>query len=117
MFAVTMTTRFRTMMSIELPKKLSKCSAISAQQSFADALERQARVHRLPSPRIVKAGLLAALLCGESSTARWLVASVMPMSELSALATEANPMERAAELVMEVLQEVISGQKDAAAHV
>lgn len=61
----------------------------AAQQSFADALDRQARVHRLPSPRIVKAGLLAALLCGESSTARWLVASVMPMSELSALATEA----------------------------
>jgi lipid-A-disaccharide synthase len=34
----------------------------------------------------------------------------------SALATEAHPMERAAELVMEVLHEV-SGQKDAAAHV
>ncbi|MBC7842898.1 MAG: hypothetical protein H7099_11320 [Gemmatimonadaceae bacterium] len=60
-----------------------------AQQSFADALERQARVHRQPAPRIVKAGLLSALLSGDSASARWLAASVMQMDELSALATEA----------------------------
>ena len=61
----------------------------AAQHSFADALERQARVHRVPAPRILKAGLLSALLSGDSTSARWLVASVMPMDELSALATEA----------------------------
>ena len=60
-----------------------------AQQFFADALTRQARLHRMPAPRMVKAGLLAALLSGESGSERWLVASVIPIHELSALAEEA----------------------------
>jgi hypothetical protein len=54
-----------------------------------EALERQARLQRLPAPRTVKAGLLAALLSGESGCARWLVASAMPIEELSQLTTEA----------------------------
>lgn len=59
------------------------------QQQFIEALERQARVQRLPAPRMVKAGLLAALLCGESGSARWLVVSAMPIEELSDLTAEA----------------------------
>jgi hypothetical protein len=59
-----------------------------AQQGFADALERYARAQRLPAPREVKAGLLAALLSGASGETRWLAASVMPIDELSALVTE-----------------------------
>ena len=59
------------------------------QQLFTDALERHARLHRAPAPRTVKAGLLSALLCGESACARWLVASVMHIDELTALTTEA----------------------------
>lgn len=60
-----------------------------AQQYFADALERQGRLHRMAPPRVVKAGLLSALLSGESGTERWLVASVVPIDELSAMACEA----------------------------
>jgi len=60
-----------------------------AQQFFADALARQARLHRMPPARVVKAGLLAALLSGEGGSERWLVASVIPIDELSALAAEA----------------------------
>lgn len=60
-----------------------------AQQYFADALERQARLHRMAAPRVVKAGLLSALLSGESGSERWLVASVIPIDELSAMAKEA----------------------------
>lgn len=58
-------------------------------QLFSDAIERHARLHRLPAPRTVKAGLLAALLSGDSGGTRAVVASVMPIDELSALATEA----------------------------
>ena len=60
-----------------------------SQRYFADALERKARQHRLPPPRTVKAGLLSALLSGDSAPARWLIASVMPMDELIAMADEA----------------------------
>jgi hypothetical protein len=60
-----------------------------AQQFFTDALERQARLQRVASPRVVKAGLLAALLSGDTGRERWLVASVMSIDELSAMATEA----------------------------
>jgi hypothetical protein len=60
-----------------------------AQQSFADALDRHARAQRLPAPRVVKAGLLAALLSGASGDTRWLAASVMPIDELSAMVAEA----------------------------
>jgi len=61
----------------------------AAQQFFTDALERQARLHRLPSPRTVKAGLLSALLTGDRGRERWLVASVMSIEELSVTAVEA----------------------------
>lgn len=61
----------------------------ASQQFFTDALERQARLHRLPSPRTVKAGLLSALLTGDRGRERWLVASVMSIEELSATAVEA----------------------------
>ena len=60
-----------------------------AQELFTDALERQARVHRMAPPRRVKAGLLSALLSGDAGRDRWLVASVIPIAELSALACEA----------------------------
>jgi len=60
-----------------------------AQQLFGDALERQARVHRMAMPRTVKAGLLAALLSGESGDERWLVASVIPIDDLSLMVREA----------------------------
>ncbi len=59
-----------------------------AQAYFAEAMERQARLQRLPSPRTVKAGLLAALLSGEAGRERWLVASVIPIDELVAMAVE-----------------------------
>lgn len=59
-----------------------------AQKYFGDALERQARVHRMSAPRTVKAGLLAALLSGDSGSERWLVASVIPIDELSAMVRE-----------------------------
>lgn len=59
------------------------------QQSFSDALERHARLHRLPTPRTVKAGLLAALLSGEAGSGRWLAASVMRIDALCALTNEA----------------------------
>ncbi len=62
---------------------------IGAQACFADALERHARAQRLPAPRAVKAGLLAALLAGARGDTRWLVASVMPIEELSQLVAEA----------------------------
>lgn len=61
----------------------------AAQQFFTDALERQARLHRLPSPRTVKAGLLSALLLGDGGRERWLVTSVMSIEELSLTAAEA----------------------------
>lgn len=60
-----------------------------AQQLFSDALERQARLHRMQLPRTVKAGLLSALLSGDAGRERWLVASVIPIAELSAMACEA----------------------------
>ncbi len=59
-----------------------------AQQYFGDALERQARLHRMPVPRVVKAGLLAALLSGDGGSERWLVASVIPIDELCAMVRE-----------------------------
>lgn len=61
----------------------------AAQQFFTDALERQSRLHRLPAPRTVKAGLLSALLTGDGGRERWLVASVMSIQELSLTAVEA----------------------------
>jgi len=61
----------------------------SVQQLFADAMERQARLHRLPAPRLVKAGLLSALLSGATGSGRLMVASVMPIDELSAMVCEA----------------------------
>lgn len=60
-----------------------------AQQLFTDALVRQARLHRMPPPRTVKAGLLSALLSGDAGRERWLVASVISIGELSTLACEA----------------------------
>ncbi|MDZ7632804.1 MAG: hypothetical protein U5K74_16065 [Gemmatimonadaceae bacterium] len=60
-----------------------------SQQLLTDALERQARLHRLPAPRTVKAGLLSALLTGDAGRERLLVVSVMPIEELSATACEA----------------------------
>ncbi|MES3036068.1 MAG: hypothetical protein V4813_18835 [Gemmatimonadota bacterium] len=60
-----------------------------AQQLFSDALERQARLHRMQPPRTVKAGLLSALLSGDAGRERWLVASVIPIDDLSAMACEA----------------------------
>lgn len=59
------------------------------QQFFSDALARQARLHRMPPPRTVKAGLLSALLTGETGRERWLVASVIPIDDLAATAAEA----------------------------
>ena len=59
------------------------------QRVFADALERQARANRLAPARVVKAGLLSALLSGESGGERWLAASVMRMDDLRALTIEA----------------------------
>ncbi len=59
------------------------------QRYLADALERKARQHRMSPPRVVKAGLLSALLAGGSARARWLVTSVMPMDELIAMTDEA----------------------------
>jgi hypothetical protein len=61
----------------------------AAQRHFADAVVRTARQHRMPSPRMVKAGLLSALLCGDSGRERWLVTSVMPIEELSATTDQA----------------------------
>jgi hypothetical protein len=60
-----------------------------ATQEFSDALERHARAQRLPAPRIMKAGLLAALLTGAGGDTRWLVASVVPIDELTGLVAEA----------------------------
>jgi len=60
-----------------------------AHGDFAEAVERQARGQRLPTPRTVKAGLLSALLSGEGGQERWLVASVIPMDELTAMTVEA----------------------------
>lgn len=60
-----------------------------AQRYFTDALERKARQHRMPPPRMVKAGLLSALLSGDNGRQRWLVASVIPMDELIAMTDEA----------------------------
>lgn len=59
-----------------------------AQQAFAEALQQHAIANRLAPPRIVKAGLLAALLSGESGRERWLVSSVIPIDELSAMVSE-----------------------------
>ncbi len=59
-----------------------------AQKYFTDALEREARVRRVPRVRTVKAGLLSALLSGSASE-RWLIASVMPIDAVSAMADEA----------------------------
>lgn len=59
-----------------------------AQQAFAEALQQHAIANRLAPPRIVKAGLLAALLSGESGRERWLVSSVIPIDELSAMVGE-----------------------------
>jgi hypothetical protein len=63
--------------------------ATAPQQLFSDALARQARLHRMTPPRTVKAGLLSALLTGDTGRERWLVASVMPIAELAATADEA----------------------------
>ena len=63
--------------------------ATVSQRLFADALERQARAQRLAPARVVKAGLLSALLSSERGAARWLAASVMRMDELRALTVEA----------------------------
>jgi hypothetical protein len=63
--------------------------ATGMQQFFSDALARQARLHRLTPPRTVKAGLLSALLTGETGRERWLVASVIPIDDLAATAAEA----------------------------
>lgn len=60
-----------------------------SQRYFTDALERNARQHRLPPPRTVKAGLLSALLTGARGCQRWLVTSVMPIDELIAMTDEA----------------------------
>ncbi len=60
-----------------------------AQRLFTDALMRQARLQRLAPPRVVKAGLLSALLTGEMGKERLLAASVMSIDELTATATEA----------------------------
>lgn len=60
-----------------------------SQRFFTDALERHARLHRLTAPRIVKAGLLSALLTGDTGRERWLVASVMTIEALSRTADEA----------------------------
>jgi len=60
-----------------------------AQRLFSDALVRQARLQRLAPPRVVKAGLLAALLTGEVGRERVLAASVMSIDELTAVAAEA----------------------------
>jgi hypothetical protein len=54
-----------------------------AQRLLVDALQLHAATHRLPPPRVIKAGVLAALLSGELGRERWLVASVMPIDELS----------------------------------
>ena len=59
-----------------------------AQKYFTDALEREARVRRVPPVRTVKAGLLSALLSGSASE-RWLIVSVMPIDAVSAMADEA----------------------------
>ncbi|MCC7055019.1 MAG: hypothetical protein IT355_17230 [Gemmatimonadaceae bacterium] len=59
-----------------------------AQQGFVEALQQQAATAGLTPPRIVKAGLLTALLSGESGRERWLVASVIPIDELSAMIGE-----------------------------
>lgn len=60
-----------------------------SQRFFTEAIERHARVQRLSAPRVVKAGLLAALLTGDAGRERLLVASVMSIDELSATASEA----------------------------
>jgi hypothetical protein len=59
------------------------------QQLLGDALERHARQVRARPPRVVKAGLLSALLTGDNGATRWLVASVMTMDELCATVDEA----------------------------
>jgi hypothetical protein len=61
----------------------------AAQRLFSDAMLRQARLQRLAPPRIVKAGLLSALLTGEIGPARVLAASVMTIEELAATTREA----------------------------
>ena len=53
-----------------------------AQRDFAAALCSVARAHRAPAPRSVKAGVMAALLTGDHTVSRHLLASAMPMSEL-----------------------------------
>jgi hypothetical protein len=60
-----------------------------AQRMFSDALERHARMQRTMPPRTVKAGLLSALLSGDGGRERWLVASVMPVDELTGYVDEA----------------------------
>ncbi len=60
-----------------------------AQRLFGDAMLRQARLQRLAPPRIVKAGLLSALLAGEIGLTRVLAASVMTIDELAATTQEA----------------------------
>jgi hypothetical protein len=59
------------------------------QRLFSDALARQARQHRMTPPRTVKAGLLSALLTGDTGRERWLVASVMPIDDLVSTAADA----------------------------
>ncbi len=63
--------------------------ATETQQHFSNALARQARLHRMTPPRTVKAGLLSALLTGNTGRERWLVASVMTIDDLAAMAAEA----------------------------
>jgi hypothetical protein len=53
------------------------------QKQLADACQREAQRLGLEGVRTAKAGLLAALLCGDGGARPWVVVSPMPMDELS----------------------------------
>ncbi len=55
-----------------------------AQKQLADACQREAQRLGHEGVRTAKAGLLAALLCGDIGARPWVVVSPMPMDELSA---------------------------------
>ncbi|HYW49831.1 MAG TPA: hypothetical protein VE861_04445 [Gemmatimonadaceae bacterium] len=59
-----------------------------AHRYLRDAMDRQARLHRLPAPRSVKAALLSSLIGAHDGDVRWLVASVTPIHELRTMMSE-----------------------------
>jgi hypothetical protein len=61
----------------------------AAQQLVTEAIEREARQQRAPTPRVLTAGLLSALLVSDAGRGRIMAFSVLPVHDLSALVAEA----------------------------